>query len=69
MLGCTRCGNTVDDDEITIHNTFAFPHASGCGQGVGPIVLLPTKPTKKAATISETVPTEETHKKSTPKSE
>lgn len=40
-LGCTRCGNTMEADSITNVNTYEFPHASGCGAGIGPIFILP----------------------------
>ena len=78
MLGCTRCGNTSEGEEITIHNTFAFPHADGCGQGVGPIFLLPDKVIKPKTKselqpvegkLDDTIFDEAKPKKSTPKTD
>lgn len=57
MIGCTRCGAHSDGDELTTHATFTFPHAPGCGAGIGPIFILPDG---RKATKNEHIELDET---------
>ncbi len=40
VIACTRCGAKEDGEILTAPIAFAFKHASGCGHGVGPLVVL-----------------------------
>jgi len=40
QIGCTRCGATIEGDEINADVKFRFPHESGCGAGIGIINVV-----------------------------
>lgn len=46
-VGCTRCGEQQDGDILNVAIAFKFPHKKGCGQGIGPLAVVPTNKVKK----------------------
>lgn len=45
-IACTRCGASQEGDIIVPVLVFKFKHNRGCGNGVGPLAVLPSNKVK-----------------------
>lgn len=48
-IGCTRCGVQQEGEILSVPIVFKFPHKKGCGQGIGPLCIVPGSKVKKEA--------------------
>jgi hypothetical protein len=39
-IACTRCGEKQEGEILNVNIAFRFPHAKGCGQGIGPLAVI-----------------------------
>lgn len=60
QIGCTRCGATIEGDEITPDIKFKFPHESGCGAKIGIITIVGGVAKSQTKEQPEEAPKEET---------